>query len=492
MEKQVWIDHLKSWKSFLYERLSASEDIGDRVKIERQLRTLERVQCGAVLNPALLSDFINANSSVDRTLTCDSFSLELNESQKRAVNNALGNSNLSLIQGPPGTGKTQVIAEICLQLCHRNPGIRILVCSETHVAVNNLISRIADCDDSIRIVRIRDRENDDTIDAYALETIVQSFVCWTSENYSNDEAIKIVSEELQDTTDKSLEKALALSANITGITCNRVASYAFRDMTEMFDVAIIDEACKATLPEILAPLIISNKAILLGDPKQLPPVFCSEEREIIKSIENCNLNKFMYIDTLFSSEKAVFLDTQYRMSCNICSMISRLFYDDELRDGRNTEIEDDLVWVNYRPTRKWPVDQKTNTDRPHIYNLDECNIIADLIDQLLDKGDTDLTIAVISPYRSQVFHLREKCQKSDRIKIDTVDGFQGKEADIVIFSVTRTWGIQRFLADKRRLNVALSRARNKIIIMGNSEYCEKSPLLLSVRDYCNIIECKGE
>ena len=486
VEKQIWIDHLTSWKSFLYERLSASEDKGDRIKIERQLRTIERVQCGAVLNPTLLSDFISANSSVDQIQICDSFSLELNESQKRAVNNALSSNNLSLIQGPPGTGKTQVIAEICLQLCYRNPGIRILVCSETHVAVNNLISRIADCDESIRMVRICDKENDDAIDDYALGTIVQSFIRWTEDNYNNDEAIKIVSEELQDISDKSVEKALALSANITGMTCNRVAAYAFRDMTEMFDIAIIDEACKATLPEILAPLIISNKAVLVGDPKQLPPVFCSEEREIIKSIENCNLHKFMYVDSLFSSEKAVFLDTQYRMSSNICDMISRLFYNGQLVDGRKEVKIDDLIWIDYQPSKEWPPYQSKNADHQQIYNLDECEIIVDLVEKIASSDNPNTTIAVISPYRAQIKRLREKCRKCDRVKIDTVDGFQGKEADIVIFSVTRTAGTMRFLADERRLNVALSRARNKVIIIGSKEYGEKSHLLSAVIDSCKI------
>lgn len=168
-------------------------------------------------------------------------------------------------------------------------------------------------------------------------------------------------------------------------------------------------------------------------------------------------------------------------------MISHLFYDDGLKDGRNAQIEDDLVWVNYKPSREWPVNQETDTNRPHIYNLDECSIIADLIDQLLDEGDPDSTIAVISPYRSQVLHLREKCQKSDRIKIDTVDGFQGKETDIVIFSITRTYGKQLFIADNRRLNVALSRARNKIIVVGNRGYSKRSSLLSSVIESCRVL-----
>ena len=73
-----------------------------------------------------------------------------------------------------------------------------------------------------------------------------------------------------------------LSSNVVGMTCNRVGAYSFQTSLEMFDVAIIDEVCKATLPEILMPLCISHKAILVGDPKQLPPVFCKDDREIIR------------------------------------------------------------------------------------------------------------------------------------------------------------------------------------------------------------------
>ena len=148
-------------------------------------------------------------------------------------------------------------------------------------------------------MRIRDKENDDAVDEFSPETIIDSYLNWAADSIQNKAAYTIIEEELRDSFSNDqrkinqIEKALALSANIVGMTCNRAAAYDFRDRTEMFDIAIIDEVCKATLPEILSPLVISRKAILLGDPKQLPPVFCSEEQEIIRSIQNCNLNRFI-------------------------------------------------------------------------------------------------------------------------------------------------------------------------------------------------------
>lgn len=494
MNKQLWADHLTSWKKFLNERITSTDD-GERIKCDRQIKTIERVRCGAVLNPQLLLEFIFPSNDVNEVIDCNEFYFDLNDSQKNAVRMALGKINLSLIQGPPGTGKTQVIAEICLQLLANNSGLRILVCSETHVAVNNLLTRIAKYSGNLRIIRIRDKENDEAVDEFSPETIIDSYLKWATESIQNKDAYSIIEEELKDAFSgdpkkrNQIEKALSLSANIVGMTCNRAAAYDFRDRTEMFDVAIVDEVCKATLPEILSPLIISRKAILLGDPKQLPPVFCSEELEIIRSIQNCNLNRYMYIDSLFNESKNVsVLDTQYRMSNQIGSMISELFYNNTLLNGRNVEVEDALTWFTYKPSKEWPVQMEELSDRPMIYNDDECSIVADLVKRIVTEDDFNSTIAVIAPYRAQISSLRKACITSDRIKIDTVDGFQGKECDIVIFSVTRTKGSYRFLTDDRRINVALSRARNKIYIVGNQEYAEKEPLLKRIMGKCRVIE----
>lgn len=497
MNRELWIDHLRSWKAFLNERISLTEDEGERIKCERQIKTIERVRCGAVLNSSLLSEFISPSTDESEETVCEKFYFDLNDSQKKAVRLSLGENNLSLIQGPPGTGKTQVIAEMCLQLLSMNPGLRILVCSETHVAVNNLLSRIAQYSKGIRIVRIRDKENDEAVDEFSPETIIDSYLEWASESIQNKDAYNIIEQEIKESISNDqrkknqIEKALALSANIVGMTCNRVAAYDFRDRTEMFDVAIIDEVCKATLPEILSPLVISKKAVLLGDPKQLPPVFCSEEQEIIRSIQNCNLNRFMYIDSLFNEcKKASVLDTQYRMSNQIGGMISDLFYDGSLKNGRNEDVEDGLSWITYEPSNDWPISTEELSDRPKIYNDDECRIVADLVKQIISEGNPNTTVAVIAPYRAQISFLRKVCIDSDRVKIDTVDGFQGKESDVVIFSVTRTKGSYRFLADDRRVNVALSRARDRIFIVGNREYSEKEPLLKTIMGNCRVIECQ--
>lgn len=493
MNKQLWADHLSSWKEFLTERIASAKDTGEELKCKRQIRTIERVRCGAAFHPALLSEFISPSGEAAAEAACDDFYFKLNDSQKRAVRMALSDKTLSLIQGPPGTGKTQVIAEICLQLLKANPEVRILICSETHVAVNNLLSRMADYSKNMRIVRIRDKEHDDAVDDFSPERIVDNYLAWAKACMENQDAYRIIEEELRDNGDpgkeNQLEKALALSANIVGMTCNRAAAYDFRDTTEMFDVAVIDEVCKATLPEILSPLLISKRAVLLGDPKQLPPVFCSEEQDIIRSIQNCNLNKFMYIDKLYAECGQVsVLDTQYRMSNQIGDMISSLFYGGTLKNGMDRKVEDAMTWITYRPLRQWPPQKEEEADKPRIYNDDECEIIAGLLEKVIRENRAETTVSVIAPYRAQVLALRGACPKSEQVRIDTVDGFQGKESSIVIFSVTRTRGSYRFLADDRRLNVALSRARDRIYIVGDAAYAGKEPLLKKIMSRCRVEE----
>lgn len=489
MNNELWIEHLQQWQKFLDERSLQVEDVGEKIKINRQRKVLEEIRYAAVLNPKLLLEFINPTATPSFKNNVLVFKLKLNDSQKRAVSLALSDNVLSLIQGPPGTGKTQVIAEICLQLYQKNPNVRILICSETHIAVNNLISRLAEHSDTIRIVRIRDKELDSSSNDFSPEIIIKGYADWLRKNLKNSELAELIIESVSKYEDRSLEKALTLSANIAGMTCNRVGAYTYDTSAEMFDVVIIDEVCKATLPEILMPLSVSKKAILVGDPKQLPPVFCSEEIDIIRSIENCNLQKYMYVDQLFSLSNCVtLLDTQYRMAERIGSLVGTLFYSGKLINGRSSTNMGKVMWLDYKPSQNWPLE--TDDEKQQIYNLDECAIISSLICQCDNESNKERSIAIIAPYRSQVNKMRKIIRNLSlqyvNPKIDTVDGFQGKESDMVIFSLTRSYGSYRFLADARRLNVALSRAKDYIYMVGYLEYAKGNRLLNAVSKYCDI------
>ena len=490
MEIDIWKSHLQHWEQYLVQQIefaAQKDDYGSQKKAQRQLQTLRNVEYAAVLNPGLIAEFIDPIIDADPYIP-DSFYMPLNSSQKCAVCMALGDGYLNLIQGPPGTGKTQVIAEICLQLYKQNPNIRILVCSETHVAVNNLISRIAEraatLDINMRMVRIQDRESDQTIDEFSPESILTGYRKWLDQFCVDNDVKAALFDVFGTADDRSFEKALALSSNVVGMTCNRVAAYSFQTSLEMFDVAIIDEVCKATLPEILMPLCISHKAILVGDPKQLPPVFCKDDREIIRQLKTYDLLHHMHIDQLYKSAKNVcLLDTQYRMTNQIGNMIGDVFYDGSLQNGRNVDSPESLLWVDYEPSKPWPEEGIQETE---IYNLDECLLVSKIIKSIEGSSLTTKKVVVIAPYRAQVRELKKILLD---IPVYTVDAFQGKESDVVVFSLTRTHGTpgaDSFLADSRRLNVALSRARDKLVIVGNKEYATKNALLRTIIEKCTI------
>ncbi len=488
MDNNKWLSHIAQWQRFLDELLVKAETKGDEIKLQRQRQILEDTRYAGVNNPKLLIEFINPSANPVLDSTNIDFTLALNDSQKQAVNMAISDNVLSLIQGPPGTGKTQVITEICLQLYKSNPNVRILVCSETHIAVNNLISRLSKASEDIRIVRIRDKEQDESVDEFSPEAIMTLYTDWLKNNLVDQDLATMLSDTLSNYDDISLEKALTLSANVTGMTCNRVGAYNYKIPNEYFDVVIIDEVCKATLPEILMPLSVAKKAIFVGDPKQLPPVFCSEELDIIKSIENCSLQNYMYIDKLFSDSNCVVqLDTQYRMSERISTLISSLFYNNHLHNGKQDGENGIVEWIDYQPSQSWP--PKSDEDKQKIYNCDECKLITELLVDLDIQVNQGKTIAIIAPYRSQVYTIRQQVRDMyfDYIEVyvDTVDGFQGKESDIVIFSLTRTHGSYRFLADERRLNVALSRAKEAIHMVGSLQFAESNKLLKEIASRCD-------
>lgn len=488
MTREEWNEHTDQWLHFLELRLAGTKSmdndkrIGEQSRIRREIAAIENIRFGAVMNPSLVMKFITQQSdALSDAQDGAKYFMPLNASQKRAVQSALDMNDLLLIQGPPGTGKTQVITEICLELFERNPDVRILLCSETHIAVNNLFTRVGEKNKSIRMIRIDDKSG--TLDEYSPKYIMHLYKDKLRShdigcNASTIDAIENVFDD--PSMSRSLEESLMMSANITGITCNKLGAYRFDSGDMVFDYVIMDEVCKAMLPEILLPLTFANKAILVGDPKQLPPVFCQEDIETIKMIEDCQLQNYTYIDQFFEhTANKVMLNAQYRMVNEIGNLISALFYEGELTNGRNKPGEHSIVWADYNPSHDWPWPQG-NKD---IFNEDECAIVGKI---LADYKDRQLSIAVIAPYKGQVRKLRACLAKISTvadIAVDTVDGFQGKEADIVIFCITRTTGSLRFFSDPRRLNVALSRAKEKIYIVGAKRYAQKNKTLQNIIDH---------
>jgi len=293
-----------------------------------------------------------------------------------------------------------------------------------------------------------------------------------------------------------------------------------RDIQDIeFDLCIVDEASKATATEALVPLARSRRWILVGAPKQLPP-FQDEASRDTEFLTNYELTQEDIKETLFDyllrtlpEANRKMLTIQHRMVKPIGELVSQCFYEGKIESAR-TDIDANLNSVIPKPVT-WFTTTKLQNCReqyanPSYNNVCEINVIIKLLKQLNQMAinvPTNYSIAVLTGYSAQLKLLnRYLASESDKlsaltIECNTVDAFQGREADIAVYSVTRSnkKGDMGFLRESERLNVALSRGKVGLVIVGDHLFCRNSrhnPLSRVVDyvernpDYCSLKEAK--
>ncbi|WP_262280919.1 AAA domain-containing protein [Hallella absiana] len=270
-----------------------------------------------------------------------------------------------------------------------------------------------------------------------------------------------------------------------------------------FDTLIVDEAGKANLAETNVPMQLASKYILVGDDNQLPPYMDSEDIDEFEKSDEANsieegtnieealgMSLFEYFlrHEQFPAENQVLLNYQYRMNPILGDKISALFYGNKLYNGRGTENQscdmpgfpEAVTFIDTGLTRnvKQYNPYENNSGEGSIYNPCEIDIICkDLVPKLesMRLTDSSISIGIIAPYNAQVRHIREALydMRSPLAKcVYTIDNVQGQEYDVVVVSFVRSFPFEEgrkvgFLDDLRRLNVALSRAKKKLIMVGN-------------------------
>jgi ATP-dependent RNA/DNA helicase IGHMBP2 len=238
----------------------------------------------------------------------------------------------------------------------------------------------------------------------------------------------------------------------------------------------MDEASQSVEPSAWIPIQYANRLVLAGDHFQLPPMVISPEA--IRGGFNISLmERLLNINSGLSR----LLNIQYRMHQDIMNFSSDVFYERSLQadESVRTALLSDLPQVTSSPLTDCPIhfidtagasyDEEQETNGDSRLNPVEAELVIKKVHELLSRGLTSDQIAIISPYSAQVKLLREKLKQLD-IEIDSVDGFQGREKEVVIVSLVRSnrEGEVGFLADTRRMNVALTRARRKLIVIGDS------------------------
>jgi ATP-dependent RNA/DNA helicase IGHMBP2 len=245
----------------------------------------------------------------------------------------------------------------------------------------------------------------------------------------------------------------------------------------IFDWCIMDEASQSVEPAAWIPLQYANRLVLAGDHFQLPPTIISTEA----AKEGFDISLMERLLSTIGTKISRRLDVQYRMHSDIMSFSSDVFYENSLQadESVRSALLADLPAVTSSPLTTCPVDfidtagasydeeQEPNGDSR--FNPLEAEMVVKKVNALIECGVSPSMIAVISPYSAQMRLLREMLGESE-IEIDSVDGFQGREKEAVIVSLVRSnrEGEVGFLADTRRMNVALTRARRKLIVIGDS------------------------
>jgi len=365
--------------------------------------------------------------------------LQLNASQREAVERAVACSVFHLIWGPPGTGKTKVIPEIV----RRVPG-PVLLGAFTNTAVDKMLIALLDDDPTTRFLRVG-RSSDSP-------ELVSKIEGDPSDFFTDDLARKRG-------TVRAVKEALE-SAQIVAATAHRASTLPYL-RTRPFEMSIVDEAGQLTEPLTLGLILRARRFVLIGDDRQLPPV-----------VRTRGLAHSMFERLKRDAGAVTLLETQYRMHPEIMNVSNRLFYNGQLKAGvkaSDRTLPDGPDGLEGQPVVFIPVE----SERDGRSNVDEARVVVDLVGSLTRGREIrPESIGVVSPFRAQVVLLRQMLAGTG-VTVDTVERFQGGERDIMILSFVRSRGTG-FVFDDRRLNVAITRARRKLVLVAHPELFRNS------------------
>ena len=430
----------------------------------------------------------------------------LNPTQETAVNKVLCTRDVAVVHGPPGTGKTTTLVEAIYETLHREP--QVLVCAQSNMAVDWISEKLVDR--GVNVLRIGNpsRVNDKMLSF----TYERRF-----ENHPSYPELWSISKELRHLQGKRRkgrdgirsrisrlkDRAVALEVQINAelfdsahVIASTLVSSNHRLLGGMhFGTLFIDEAAQALEAACWIAIRKADRVILAGDHCQLPPT--------IKCYEAAKggLEKTL-METIVANkpETVSLLKVQYRMNEDIMKFSSEWFYNGELEaapEVRHRSILDLDTPISWIDTSAMDFKEQFVGETFGRINKDEANLLLQQLDTYINKIggerilDERIDFGIISPYKAQVQYLRGKIKGSKALHpyrhlftVNTVDGFQGQERDVIFISLVRANddGQIGFLRDLRRMNVAITRARMKLVILGDASTLGKHPFYRKLLD----------
>ncbi|TLX72788.1 IGHMBP2 family helicase [Labilibacter sediminis] len=446
---------------------------------------------------------------------------QLNESQNKALNTIAQANELAIVHGPPGTGKTTTLVESISYTLKSEK--QVLVCAPSNAAIDLLAEKLGEKD--LIVVRIGHpaRVTDELL------SITMDARIAHHPNYKDLKAVKKQADEYYRTAmkykrnfghEERQQRRLLLQesgklrkeadhlqyyitndilSNAQVIACTMVGASNYMIRDRRFNVVFIDEAAQGLEPATWIPITKANKVVLAGDHCQLPPT--------IKSFESAKegLDETLFEKAIKRNHADVMLREQYRMHEFIMGFSSRYFYSNKLQANemvRDWQVFKDDRNVEFIDTAGCGFFEQVDKETKSSFNPEEADLMLKHYRAYLDlmsemKPEATVSIGIISPYKAQVSLLqnifkdvsKEHEGLKTKVAVNTIDSFQGQERDVIYISLVRSneKGMIGFLSDTRRMNVAMTRARKKLVIVGDSATIGQHKFYSQFLDYVNEI-----
>ena len=435
----------------------------------------------------------------------------LNSTQEEAVNKVLCTKDVAIVHGPPGTGKTTTLVEAIYETLHREN--QVLVCAQSNTAVDWISEKLVDR--GVPVLRIGNptRVNDKML-SFTYERRFESHPAYT-ELWGIRKSIREMSGRIRKGShierenmrnhishlrDRATELEILINEALfssTRVVASTLVSSNHRILNgRRFSTLFIDEAAQALEAACWIAIRKTDRVIFAGDHCQLPPT--------IKCIEAARggLNHTLMEKVATNKPSSVsLLKVQYRMNKSIMRFPSEWFYNNqlesapEIRQRGILDFDTPMIWID---TSEMECHEEFVGESFGRINKPEANLLLQELESYIQKIgenrvlDEQIDFGLISPYKAQVQYLRNKIKSSSffrrfrpLITVNTVDGFQGQERDVIFISLVRAneSGQIGFLNDLRRMNVAITRARMKLVILGNAATLTKHTFYHKLMEY---------